>query len=253
MRMQTSSDPAASKQTLHQDIGPGVHSLENLIPAEAGFEDRGGLLYVPKDYSREQASAFITLFHGAGGSSGQMISAYKEVADELGLILMAPDSAGQTWDLIQNRQLGQDAAFISEAIGRSLDYFNVDPEHRAISGFSDGASYALSIGLAAGHEFSHIIAFAPGFMAPQAVVDHPKIFISHGRSDTVLNIDRTSRKIVPTLRELGLRVDYQEHDGGHSLGATYLKQAMVWFLRSDKARHLSPENLDTRSQGLERT
>jgi len=33
-------------------------------------------------------------------------------------------------------------------------------------GFSDGASYALSVGITNGDLFTHVIAFSPGFVAP---------------------------------------------------------------------------------------
>ena len=38
------------------------------------------------------------------------------------------------------------------------------------SGFSDGASYALSLGAANGDLFTHIAAFSPGFMRPPVSV-----------------------------------------------------------------------------------
>jgi poly(3-hydroxybutyrate) depolymerase len=42
----------------------------------------------------------------------------------------------------------------------------VDPQRICVSGFSDGASYALSLGLANGDLFTHVAAFSPGFMRP---------------------------------------------------------------------------------------
>lgn len=38
------------------------------------------------------------------------------------------------------------------------------------AGFSDGASYALSLGLPNGNLFSHIVAFSPGFMRAPTLV-----------------------------------------------------------------------------------
>ena len=58
-----------------------------------------------------------------------------------------------------------------------------------------GASYALSVGLTNGDLFSDILAFSPGFMAPAVRHGAPNIFISHGTQDTVLPIDRCSRRI----------------------------------------------------------
>jgi predicted esterase len=46
--------------------------------------------------------------------------------------------------------------------------YNVDRSAICCSGFSDGASYALSLGLSNGDLFSHILAFSPGFMRPMS-------------------------------------------------------------------------------------
>ena len=42
----------------------------------------------------------------------------------------------------------------------------VDAGHLAIGGFSDGASYALGLGLANGDFFRDVLAFSPGFVPP---------------------------------------------------------------------------------------
>ena len=62
-----------------------------------------------------------------------------------------------------------------------------------VCGFSDGASYALSIGLANGDLFGHVLAWSPGFVAPPEFVGRPRVFVSHGTDDRVLPIDRCSR------------------------------------------------------------
>src|SRR5204863_153021 len=75
----------------------------------------------------------------------------------------------------------------------------------AIGGFSDGASYALSLGLANGDVFSYVIAFSPSFIvraqgrakrSPTGTAITPLVYIAHGVSDNVLPIASTSRVIV---------------------------------------------------------
>jgi phospholipase/carboxylesterase len=58
----------------------------------------------------------------------------------------------------------------------------------AVEGFSDGASYALSIGLTNGDLFTHVVAFSPGFASPVAYTGKPPVFVSHGTHDEVLPI-----------------------------------------------------------------
>jgi hypothetical protein len=43
-----------------------------------------------------------------------------------------------------------------------------------VAGFSDGASYSLSLGIGAGDVFSHVAAFSPGFMTPRDARAHPE-------------------------------------------------------------------------------
>jgi phospholipase/carboxylesterase len=106
---------------------------------------------------------------------------------------------------------------IDQALGQVFGQYAVDPERLAIAGFSDGASYALSLGLANGQLFDHVIAFSPGFMAPPRQEGSPKVFISHGVQDQVLPISRCSRRIVPQLKAAGYQVTYREFAGGHAV------------------------------------
>jgi phospholipase/carboxylesterase len=65
---------------------------------------------------------------------------------------------------------GPDVDYINRSLQHVFERYTVDPNRLGIAGFSDGASYALSLGLPNGDLFSHIIAFSPGFMRPPSVV-----------------------------------------------------------------------------------
>jgi phospholipase/carboxylesterase len=125
---------------------------------------------------------------------------------------------------------GPDVRFIDRALMQVFARHAIDPQHLAIGGFSDGASYALSLGLANGGLFSHILAFSPGFMAPSAFETGPRLFIAHGTADRVLPIDRTSRRLVPHLRAAGYRLEYREFEGGHLVPPEIAVEAVAWFL-----------------------
>ena len=62
--------------------------------------------------------------------------------------------------------------------------------------------YALSLGIANGDVFPRVAAFSPGFVISAAAHGRPHFFVSHGRSDQILPIDRCSRVIVPRLQAL---------------------------------------------------
>jgi phospholipase/carboxylesterase len=140
-----------------------------------------------------------------------------------GILLLAPDSRGVTWDLLVDGY-GRDVAFLDEALATVFE--RCDVGRVAVAGFSDGASYALSIGLANGDLFSHVIAWSPGFMAPPDLVGRPRVFVSHGTGDRVLPIERCSRRIVPRLRADGYDVRYEEFEGGHVVPPSVVAPAL---------------------------
>src|SRR5215469_2091135 len=82
-------------------------------------------------------------------------------------------------------------------LARTFELRDIDPARIAVAGFSDGASYSLSVGLANGDFFSAIFGFSPGFIVPGEFKGKPPVFISHGTIDPILPIDDCSRRIVP--------------------------------------------------------
>jgi predicted esterase len=151
--------------------------------------------------------------------------------DATGFLLLVPDSRQQTWDVLLGGY-GPDVTFIDRALAQTFSRYAVDPRHLAIGGFSDGASYALSLGLTNGDLFTHIIAFSPGFMAPARQQGSPRIYIAHGIHDTVLPIDRCSRRIVPQLQHAGYDLLYHEFDGPHTIPIEIVGEALTWFMEA---------------------
>ena len=124
---------------------------------------------------------------------------------------------------------GIDVAALDFSLSHVFTHVKIRPDKLAISGFSDGASYALTIGMENGDLFRHVIAFSPGFAAPTSQQGEPRFFISHGIRDTVLPIDRCSRTIVPRLRAASYSVEYKEFDGPHTVPHDIREDAMMWW------------------------
>ena len=202
-------------------ILPGSHAL--------GLgERRDGLLHVPSGYEAARPAPLIVMLHGAGGSSAGVAFAVGHAA-AAGAILLAIDSRDRrSWDIILG-EVGPDIAFLDAALGHTFEHCAVDPARIAIGGFSDGASYALTVGLAEGEVFTDILAFSPGFVADGPRAGRPRIFIAHGTQDPVLEIAHTSRRIVPALRTAGYVVDYREFPGGHHVPRQLVAEAIDRF------------------------
>lgn len=190
---------------------------------------RDGILYVPKGYRADQPAPLVVMLHGAGGNARNSLGSWQKLADDAGLLLLVPESRGSSWDIIVDDGYGPDVAFIDRALAYVFERYAVNPERIVVSGFSDGASYALSLGVTNGDLFSHVVAFSPGFLAPATQRGEPAIFISHGVKDEVLRIGPCSRRIVPMLQRAGYEVRYREFDGPHTLPADIVREALTWF------------------------
>jgi len=203
-------------------IAPGLHQL--------GLRgERDALLFVPESSAKRENAPLIVSLHGAGRTADRGIDLLRTLSDEHGFLLLAPASAGQTWDMIQGVH-GPDLAFIDRSLTRTFELRMIDAARIAIAGFSDGASCSLSLGLANGDLFSAVFGFSPGFVAEMERVGKPPVFISHGTVDPVLPIDECSRRIVPVLKRQGYRVTYREFEGKHTLPPEVASEAIRWFM-----------------------
>jgi phospholipase/carboxylesterase len=199
-------------------------------PLNLGDGGRDGLLYVPQRYKPDAPIPLVLMLHGAGSTSLNVAYTFP-IADELGAIVLAPDSRDEaTWDLLLHGY-GDDVEFIGLALKDVYARCAVDRSRMAIAGHSDGASYALSLGLGTGDTFGHVMAFSPGVMQPAEVHGKPKIFISHGLSDPIMPIDVTSRRFVPRLKRLGYDVTFREYEGRHGVPPAIVHEAFEWFMR----------------------
>ncbi|MBA3653437.1 MAG: alpha/beta hydrolase [Actinobacteria bacterium] len=206
-------DPAAP-------IEPGLYELEM-------GADRDGALYVP---DADGPRPLLLTLHGATMHAGQMVRPLLSVADEFGIVLLVPDSRGPTWDVIAAGGYGPDIDFLDAALRETFDRCAVDPSAISVGGVSDGASYALSVGVANGDLFASIVAFSPGFIAPPEVVGRPRVFVSHGVHDRILPIDACGRPIVAGLRQADYDVEYLEFDGGHEMPEPVVRAAFKWLV-----------------------
>ena len=206
------------------EITPGQNDLK------LGEADRDGQLYIPRGYKPDTPAPLMVMLHGAG-NTGRGVAYTFPLADEFGVVVLAPDSRDEaTWDMLLTGY-GPDVEFIGAALKHTFSRCNIDRKRTALAGHSDGASYSLSLGLGTGETFGHVMAFSPGVMKPAEVHGKPRIFISHGLSDPIMPIDVTSRRFVPRLKNLGYDVTYREYQGRHGVTPAIVREAFEWFLK----------------------
>ena len=201
-------------------LGPGTHQLAGAIDADC-------TLFVPDSYRANTPFGLFVVLHGAGESRNYMHQFFPPAA-EYDLLVLVPRSASRTWDMVLGG-FGPDVKAIDHALAHTFDHCNIDPARIALGGFSDGGSYALSLGLDNGDLFTHIIAFSPGFMRSQERIGQPGIHIYHGTDDTILPIQSTSRRIVEQLSAWNYDVTYQEFDGPHTVRIEDVRTSFDWM------------------------
>lgn len=195
---------------------PGVPAPTPGVRALGIGTSRDGMVLLPGGYRPHQPAPLLLWLHGAGGSGATMLRPVAELLDGLGIITVAPDSRGVTWDM-EIRRRGEDMAFIADALRQVLARQAVDPDRIAVGGFSDGASFALALGLSQSPLFRRVLAFSPGFLQPYRRGPRPAVLITHGTHDRVLPVEKCGRAIARTLRRGGYEPEYREFDGGHEM------------------------------------
>jgi phospholipase/carboxylesterase len=204
-------------------VGPGRHDLAS--------KGAAALLYVPARYRAERPTPLVILLHGATQEPGLwMQPELLSVFDSAGVIVLAPQSSEMTWDAVRGN-FGPDVRRIDAALAATFSLCNIDPARIALGGFSDGASYALSLGRRNGARFAAIIALSPGFMTKGNDARKPPIYVAHGDRDRILPIEQTSRRLVPELERDGYKVTFREMSGGHWIQPPVLLEGLKWFLR----------------------
>ena len=189
--------------------------------------DRDAILLVPAT-TGDLALPLLVFLHGAGQNASEMLEYMGSVPEETGVAVLAANSINYTWDGVHD-SFGPDVQLLDALLGQVFQKVLIDPSKLTLGGFSDGATYALSLGLINGDLFKRIVAFSPGFVVEGAVNGKPELFISHGTHDHILPIDSCSRRIVASLKSRGYQVILREFDGDHEVPDDVAREAFLWL------------------------
>jgi phospholipase/carboxylesterase len=217
--------PARPGLPTEDALPPGLHALPGTNGADHALVVPSALPDTPVP--------LVVYLHGSGSDPARSLPLLQDDAERLEFLLLVPKSYHYTWDVIVGG-FGPDVSSLDLALEHVFACFPVDPERVVLAGFSDGASYALSLGLINGTLFRRILAYSPGFLIPAPRNGRPEVFVSHGVDDPVLPIERCSRLIVPELRAEGYEVDYREFDGGHAIPPDMVAASLA-FLGAPRA------------------
>jgi predicted esterase len=189
--------------------------------------ERDAILQLPAN-ATQSSLPLLVMLHGATQSAEDMFWYLGTTHEEAGIAVLAPNARDTSWDAIGG-SFGEDVANLNRALERVFEMVAIDQARITIGGFSDGASYALSLGMINGDLFPSVVAFSPGFVISGTPNGKPRIFISHGTRDHILPIERCGRRIAATLISRGYDVTFREFDGDHEIPADIAREGLKWM------------------------
>lgn len=215
--------------------GAAAPAAEPLPPGRHGLsfaEGREAVLVVPEGLPVDAPVPLLVMFHGAGGEANRVLPHFVAHARARRFLLLAPQSMYPTWDIVIGGH-GPDLERLDAALSRVAEHFPLDPARLAFAGFSDGGSYALSLGLTNGDVASHVIGLSAGFMNTFTQAGTPKVFLAHGRSDSQLPIETSAHTNARRMLESGYDLTLQPFDGDHVIVPWVVGRAVEFFLGPD--------------------
>jgi predicted esterase len=191
-------------------------------------------LLVPEVIDPERTYPLVTVLHGAGRQEELLLRAYQNESATRDALFLIPRSAQPTWDLIVGGER-YDLDFLEHAYSEIYRRLPVDPSRQALIGYSDGASYALAVGLSNPRLFTAVMGWAAGFVVFDTAAvgpsdPKPRILLEHGTHDTLFPFEAVALRNCEILRRLGYEVELRVDEGGiHWPSREFQGAALDWF------------------------
>ena len=207
-----------------------------VLHARNDHGSRGGLsLYVPETWEASAPGApLVVALHGGSGHGRDFLWAWLREARSRGVLLLSPTALDRTWSIMGGEDV--DAPRLQAAVEDVTARYHVDRTRVLLTGMSDGATYALLCGLAAGMPFTHL---APAcgvlhpFLLARGDIQHARgrsIYLVHGALDWMFPV-QTARMSRDALEMAGARVVYREiEDLSHTYPRDENPRILDWLL-----------------------
>ena len=202
------------------------------VPIEWG--EHRAVLLTPSRIDPERRYPLITVLHGAGRQNEMLVKACRGEPDARDALFLVPRSIQPTWDLLSGAGR-PDLDFLEFAYDLIYRRYPIDERRQAMIGYSDGASYALSIGLSNPQIFRAVMAWAAGFVVydDTFIADgdpKPDLLLEYGTHDEVCPFEQSALPMRARLEEAGYRVEFRVDEGGRHWPSGYFqREALDWY------------------------
>ncbi|KAF0248782.1 MAG: phospholipase/carboxylesterase [bacterium] len=182
----------------------------------------------------------LIVLHGEAENASNMFDICSATAKAHGVVLAAPQGEyviGEGHYQWGRRLEAQEA--VLKAIEQAKEKYSIDPEKIYLMGFSQGATYSLTIGLTNPERFAGIIAIAPRYL--HRLVDKSlekakgrqiAVYLANGENDDP-HLIANNRLAKELLTKAGLKVGLQFYrDTGHAFPNNLpaeIEKAFLWI------------------------
>jgi len=220
-------------QIEHKDVEPRDE------PSPSGFVrlEQGrcsAVLLTPDEWEPDERLPLVTVFHGAGRQDEMLVKACRDEPEERRALFLVPRSADLTWDLITGR--GQeDLEFLEYAWDLIYRRYPVEAGRQVLMGYSDGASYALSLALSNPGFFDAALCWAAGFVVvDRSAIDSPaqkaRLYLEYGTHDELFPFEQIAVPMRDNLRAAGYELEFSVDEGGrHWPSGSFQGEALSWY------------------------
>lgn len=200
-----------------------IEYAEQLYKGDLGVAEKKTVIHVPKNVDASQAVPLLVAMHGRGAGAQDMVNAWQQAADKLGVIVVAPQGLQRLGpDSYAWREVDECDKLVMEAVTKARSGHRIDKSRIVLTGFSQGGYMAYEIALRHPDVFCGLIPVA-GMWKPGPDTDPAKagkaqmsIFIMVG-GDDYAPVITSNAEAAELLAEEGMRVHHEVYQGvGHT-------------------------------------
>ena len=202
------------------------------------------VLLTPDEIDPERRYPLITVMHGAGRQDEMLVKACRDEPERRQALFLVPRSVNPTWDLIACEER-PDLDFLEWAYDLIYRRYPVDHFRQGLLGYSDGASYALSVGLSNPRLFRALMVWAAGFVTLDSSLlsdgdPRPDVLLEYGTHDPVFPFEMIATPMRLALETAGYPLEFRVDQGGrHWPSGDFQREALDWFFALPAVRPAS--------------